>query len=119
MSLVPLLMQEESITTTMPKLSSIFRRASMELQQIRCSFGQRSQKMACAWGAIRFYLGDEENLGSHVQTPNSPEFVELRRQVDLLDNHLIKTYKTSIIGMNDDARWSFTQFAEECEKLGI
>ena len=105
----------------MPKLSTIFRRASVELKQVRNKYGLRSQRTACAIGAIRFFLGDNnENLGSPINKPNTPEFQELKRQMDLLDKHLNTTYKTGIIGMNDGYNlWSFANFAEECEKLGI
>jgi hypothetical protein len=96
------------------KLGEIWKRASRELKQIRIEFGDASRKEACAMGAISFYLSDKKTC-----LLSELEFAWQKAVFrDMVKTFESKT-KSSIWELNDLQGWTFEQFAEKANELGL
>lgn len=94
------------------KLSEAWRLASKELTQIKRTFGSRSKKTACAIGAIGYYFpkdANSDNLGhTNIREDAYHNIMFLTRYM----GHTLDMY-------NDNHGWTFEDFANEAEKIGL
>jgi len=91
------------------KISEVFDRADKELTQIIGMFGSRSEKRACANGALTYYLGDKE---VDSLTPlDSDVGREMTEKINKFQHFLLTQYHGSIATLNDGGhRWKFKDF---------
>lgn len=96
-------------------ISNAFDHATKELTQIKHYYGKRSQKRACAVGAMVYFYGRID--------PDRPNSL----RVDLLPPHvkivwkafveyLHKKYRSDVVELNDDSHWTFERFKQEAAK---
>src|SRR5438445_12931162 len=98
------------------KLSTIWYKASRELTQTRGRLGDRSEKRACALGAIFYYDAIDKKDNNLTRY----SLRDMRQRKTLIP--AIKRFESEygdIIILNDAKRWTFRDFARSARKLKL
>jgi hypothetical protein len=94
-----------------PKLYSVWKKASIELKQVRRSYGNAGRKQACALGAIAYYASNGKTC--------NPSKIPISSKL-IYANMVAKWERLSgkeISKLNDECGWTFDEFAKNAKLL--